>query len=111
MIDFIKQNYREIIVAAVFIFEFVSSLILLIKKSKREPSTYGIILSKLPDFIDEAEKKFGAGHGQEKKLFVMDAIRLVLSIYGLKDDKMLLLSLSEQVEKILSTPTSKKGNL
>ena len=108
MKEFLFAYYKEIIVVAVFILEFVSSLILLIKKSKKEPSTTSIFLAALPDLINKAEIVFGSGNGDKKKQYVIDAITRIMAGYGLDEDKILMKKINSQIECILSTPTKKE---
>lgn len=65
------------------------------------------ILFKLPVVIDAAEKKFGAGHGEEKLKFVIDYFTWEFSENGLIFGDSYKEFIKYSVEQILSTPQKK----
>lgn len=95
---FLVDNWRLILEAILVL----ASFILFIFKKKNiliDESLTGLLC----DLIDEAEEKFGSGHGKEKKDFVME--------YALKAKPLLHTyksALSDRIEFLLTLP-QKKG--
>ena len=92
------------------VLEVIFGVLLLLKKSKSCEPLHAVI-SALPDFILFAENKFGAGHGVEKKAFV-----LYLAVSRFKDYTGIELSresgiykvIDRKIEDILKTPMKKE---
>lgn len=90
--------------------EVVFGVLLLLKKGKCNEPLLSVV-SSLPRFIVFAENKFGSGHGEEKKKYVMElAIDYFKDLTGvdIKDKSSLVTYLSSKIEDILKTPLKKE---
>lgn len=111
MKEFILTYYKELIALGCFLIELLFTVVILIKKSKKDTGVVGAILSNLPAVINLVEKKFGSGTGTTKKVQALDtALELYRSMTGvcLTYDSQIAHILSDAIEDILSTP-QKKG--
>lgn len=108
--EFIVRYWKYISIAIVIIIEV---LIILIKKKpvKVIDGVKSAILASLPDYIAEAEAKFGKGKGEEKLKYVVAKCLLDLKNAQPELDCSLYIDLiQDAVESILKTP-QKKGEL
>lgn len=96
--EFIVNNWQYISAALVVVLEII---LMLIKKNPKviDPSIY----SKITSLIQDAEKTFGSGHGEEKKQFVVSSF-LASSPIDTYPKKFV----EFVVEDILSTPEKKE---
>ena len=99
-----------------FIISIVLGLLSLIVgfvgKPKITDNVLTFIAKRLPDFINEAESKFGSGNGQAKFLYVYNAlINYLIDSTGLKEkiikDEYSLV-ITSMIEAVLSTPQKKE---
>lgn len=103
IINFIITNYQLFVVAISFII-FVLSIILRKGKNILIDNSAS---SKLIDLIQEAEKKFGSGHGEDKLSYVICKYFDYMKIPA-ADQHWLYIIVKDLIEKILSTPQKKK---
>ena len=107
-INFLKEYYYLIFLILAFLVLVLELIILLIRK--KDPSVLSGINSVLPEFITEAEKKYGAGNGDHKLNFVFRlTYDYLLRVFNIKDPSAYTNYIRKVVESILSTPT-KKGD-
>lgn len=109
MKEFLITNWRWLLEACLVIVAFV--LMLIRKKPVKVVETLSTLICRLlPGLINEAEIKFGAGHGAAKLQNVIDNLVRILSECGYGDEAIssYLPWAKGQVEVILSTP-KKKG--
>lgn len=104
--EFIKNHY-ELIAAVVLV--LVSIILTIIKKKpvlNKIDEVKAYILEALPGIIKEVECP---GHGIDKKLLVLNSIKLLIATkYNFYDFESLKMFVSEAIENILSTPTKKE---
>ena len=107
---FVCDHYHVFIDLALAI--FVLLVTLLSKKVKVIDTIKGFITQCLPTAINEAEKRFGSGQGQEKLSFVIDLLVSYISDkYDLPEATVIRLYHSfihKSVESILTTPQKKE---
>lgn len=100
-IDWLVQNWQFVSSAAISVVSFI--LLLLFKRNKIFIEDRAL-MSKIVDFVLQAEQRFGAGHGKEKLDFVLRSIFPESE----KIDDLLRASIVPLVEKVLSTPQKKE---
>lgn len=113
-IDFLVKNWQFI---STIITTLLLVILLIIKKRPKSIDDFSnildIVITKVPDFVIQAENVLGAGNGSEKKMLVIN--------YALKEFKRLLgrdlttnesdtaiLQFSSSIEAVLNAP-QKKG--
>lgn len=99
LVNFLKDYWQYISIAIVVLFDIL--LILL----KRKPKFYGYVLD-LVDYIQDAEKEYGAGHGDEKLNSVIDR---KIRKENMPNTQFNRDCIAHLVERILQTPTKKGG--
>ena len=109
-LKFVCDHYHVLIYLA---FGIVVTLVTVFKKKVNVIDTIkGFIAQSLPDAINEAEKRYGSGHGQEKLSFVLDLLVSYISEkYDLPEATVIRLYHSfihKSVESILTTPQKKE---
>lgn len=102
-IDWLVVNWQFVSSAAISIVTFILLLIFKRRPSIIDNSQYKDILV----LINEAEKKFGSGHGEEKLNYVLDTY---LNFKGLERSYWNISSVKHLIEYILSSPQKKGGN-
>lgn len=102
-IQFIVDNWQFVSSAAISIVTFILLLIFKRRPCIIDNSQYKDLLV----LINEAEKKFGNGHGDEKLNYVLDTY---LNFKGLEKSYWNVSSVKHLVEYILSSPQRKGGN-
>lgn len=110
VINFIVENHEILILLAACLLDVVLFLVGVFRR-KTDPSLNSV-LKELPRLIFHAECKFGAGHGEEKKKYVLDvALKLYKNWTGfdISEKSFAYHVLGEAVEEILCTPEKKKG--
>lgn len=103
----ILKDYKEYIILAVL---FVACLVVNIvrkKPNKVIDTLSSTIKTLLPQFIRIAEDKYGAGHGTEKKSFVIALVEEWFSSEGYEFTDYYLKLTKLFIEQILSTPQKK----
>lgn len=108
MLDWLAANYQMIISIVCFIASIIISIIL--KRNVISPDFLSKLLEVLPTFINEAEQAYGASHGAEKLNYVLTkSLNYVSYISGQSLVNCMKYSslITQEVEKILSTPTKK----
>lgn len=103
IIRFILEHYDIILSAIISLISFVVSLRSYIK-AKRS-SALGEILSAIPTLCAQIECLFPDGCGRIKLDYVLSQIKKLCELHSLTYDKSFY---TEQVEKVLSAPSSKK---
>lgn len=87
----------------------VSTIIAIFTNKKKNKSqkivTLAKIVQKLPEFIQEAEKIFGAGTGTAKKAWVLNKIQMECLQNKIEYNES---EFGFEIEKILTTPTKKE---
>lgn len=108
VIKFIKENWFWIVP---FI-EVISTILILVlrkKPVKVVETLKAFVCRVLPALINEAEHKYGSGHGADKKAFVLQEMNKeigeVFPGYAISPSDMKFIL--DQVEIILSTPSKK----
>ena len=110
MKDFFVAYWKEIAEGLIAIITLL--VVLLKKRGKSNPAVESLLLQ-LPTIIKKVEEKFGAGRGDVKKAAVIEASdELFYQLCGvhLKDSAYYSKVVSNQIEKILSTPSRKEKN-
>ena len=110
IIDFISENYELIILLCACLLDLILFLVGVFKKIKLPVKE--AVIELLPKLIVKAEKLYGSGHGQEKKVWVLNAAasyyekfsKIPTSVFSGQ-----MLEIGEALEEILKTPT-KKGD-
>lgn len=109
ILNFIEANWLELAKALVLLIILIATLIK--KKSKVIDTIKGYVLEILPELINKAEDKFGAGNGASKLDYVVETLEAVLSReYGLTQTQLYLYKgfFKKSVKAIMSTPKQKK---
>lgn len=111
-LDFLRDNWK---ILAEVILLVISLLIIVFRKKTKiniPESTVIDLYSLLPDWINQAEKEIGAGSGDLKLQYVLKCATLFicnqLGISVSDIPQKLILSVTSQIEDVLSTP-HKKG--
>lgn len=107
--SFIQANYKWIIAA---IYALILLVIVILKKKVKIIDVVKTIISEvLPDCIIQAETKFGAGNGDEKKAYVIQLIcKTISERFGIDEFEVFKLYrpfIESMLENILSTPKKK----
>lgn len=100
--DFLVTNWQFISAALTFLLLIIGMVI------KKKPVTEIIDDSAYKDLIilvNQAEEKYGAGHGAEKLDFVISSFA---NLKNLDRDTWIYSSIKSKVETILSTPAKRK---
>lgn len=107
---FIVENWHWLIVA---FFSFISLLTSFLRKKpvfNTEAALLADVYDLLPHLINEAEEKFGKGHGSEKMEYCLNH---VLHYFGISNlivfETHFIEKLKYYIEEILSTPSKKGG--
>ena len=111
MKEFILENYELLILVGACILDVVLFIFGVLKRKKCSTQPLESVLFALPTFINDVEKEVGAGNGESKKLRVVnEALNFYWYLTGLKVSQTSYIAqrISEEIEKILSTP-QKKG--
>lgn len=109
VINFIKANWVELAKALVLLIILVATLIK--RKGKVIDTIKGYVLEILPELINKAEDKYGAGTGPTKLDYVVQTLEAVLSReFGLSQTQLYLYRgfFKKSVKAIMSTPKEKK---
>ena len=111
-LDFLRDNWK---ILAEVILLVISLLIIVFRKKTKiniPESTIVELYNLIPDLINRAEQEIGAGHGELKLQYVLKCATLfICSQLGITVSDIpqkLILSITNQVEEVLSTP-HKKG--
>lgn len=111
MKDFIANYWKELIALVCFLLEITISIILLVKRNKKESPVISEIVLKLPSIISHAEKVFPSGNGASKLELVLSVIdKLFKKETGNPMTKSESKFFVEKIEEILSTPQKKGKN-
>lgn len=66
------------------------------------------IIEKIPKYVGEAEKVFGAGSGYAKLQYVLNKLQVDFAVANLKYDET---EMTGKIESILDTPEKKNNNI
>lgn len=105
MLDFLKDNYKLIIICVLIIINLVFSIV---KKVKTCDNVWTYIMSIIPDLINQVE---APGNGSTKLTAVISVLSTLLADhFDMSEDKIASYVIKAQayIEKVLSTP-QKKG--
>lgn len=107
MKDFLFYYWRELLDLIIII---TSVILFIFSRRKNNPALEQVIF-KLPSIISYVEEKFGSGHGADKKQAAMSICSdmfFKLSGIKLEDSSYFSNIISNQIEKVLSTPSRKE---
>lgn len=108
LFDFIQQHYNLIVLVAIVLVEFI--ILVCKKKIKVIDCLRTLILEILPDCINQAEAKFGHGHGEEKLAYVIQLIcKTFADRFGSDEYEIFKLYhkfIESSVKNIMKTPKS-----
>lgn len=103
LVDFLIENWKLISILVLLVVDFILLLFRRNKTQIYDSSAYSHLLT----LVNEAEEKFGSGHGEEKLQYVLDGY---FALTGIKDDSWNRSSVRILIERILSAPQKKKGD-
>ena len=115
MKEFVLENWDKIAIIAITI---ITSLIYIIIKRKPftldnfKEAAYKVV-SLVPSLCEQAETEYGAGHGEDKKRYVISCCMLlaknILSREITKDEAIFISDqVGEAIEDVLSAPARKE---
>lgn len=104
MFDFFRDHLDQIynfVSIAVAVTSIVCTFVL--SRKKQSASRFLEVLEELPQVVAFAECLFGSGHGTEKLRLVLSTLKSRCNQLGIKYDETYL---TEQIEKVLTAPSS-----
>ena len=104
----ILKDYKEYVILAVLFIACLLVNIIRKKPNKVIDTLSGTIQAMLPNFIRTAERKYGDGHGDEKKNFVITLVEEWFNHEGLDFNDYYLKITKMFLENILDTPQKHK---
>ena len=106
LLDFLRQHYKIIVYACLLLLSII--LFIVRKRPNKIIDTIAEKLySLLPLFIRYAEDKYGAGHGSDKKSYVLDLVKEWFASEKLEFTDYYFKLCSMFIEQILNTPEKK----
>ena len=108
MIEFIKEYYYLIVLILALVILILECILSF--RVKPNQNILSFIDKIVPDLVKSAEDIYGAGHGEDKLLYVFRNVSTSLAnVFNIQNAGTYEKYINERVEKTLSTPQKKEA--